>query len=153
MEFELPPDFKEFLESLNQNEVRYLLIGGYAVGLHGYPRATNDIDVVVGRDLDNARRVVNALKDFFGSADITPETFTKDRTLVVMGLEPLAIDILNYLEGADFDQAYGRRRSIRVEDIDVSVIGLEDLLANKRAVARPKDLDDVERLEKTQLPA
>jgi hypothetical protein len=149
MEFELPADFKEFLESLNRNDVRYLLIGGYAVGLHGYPRATNDIDVVVGSDEDNAARIINALDEFFGTTNLTPETFTRERSLLVMGVEPLAIDIINYLEGLDFDVAYGRRDVVRVEDIDVNLVAFEDLITNKRAVARPRDQDDIERLQKT----
>lgn len=148
MEFELPADFKEFLESLNRNKVRYLLTGGYAVGLHGYPRATNDIDVVVGSDRENAARTITALNDFFGSTDLTEEALTRDRSLLVAGVEPLAIDILNYLEGLDFDEAYERRDIVKVEDIEVNLIAFEDLLTNKRAVARPKDLADLDELER-----
>lgn len=148
MEFELPADFKEFLESLNRNNVRYLLTGGYAVGLYGYPRATNDIDVVVGRDDENAARTITALNEFFGDTKLTTETITRERNLLVMGVEPLAIDMLNYLEGLDFDIAYERRVVVKIEDIEVNVIALEDLVTNKRAVARPKDLIDADELER-----
>jgi hypothetical protein len=148
MEFELPADFKEFLDSLNRNNVRYLLTGGYAVGLHGYPRATNDIDVVVASDQENATRTINALNEFFGSTKLTAETFTRERSLLVMGVEPLAIDLLNYLEGLEFDEAYARRDIVKIEDIDVNLIAFEDLVVNKRAVARPKDLIDADELER-----
>ena len=149
MEFELPLDFKELLESLNRHEVRYLLIGGYAVGLHGYARSTNDIDLVVAADAENAQKVADALKDYgFGGSELSPELFTRTKSLVVMGNEPMAVDILNYLTGADFDEAFSRRKIISIEDIEVSVIGYADLIANKKSTGRLKDLADVEELEK-----
>ena len=145
MEFELPQDFKGFLESLNRHEVKYLLVGG----LHGYPRATNDMDVVVSDDPENAQRLVNALVNFgFGEAGLSESLFTKKHSLVVMGVEPLAIDILNYLEGCDFEDAYLRRQTVNVEDIQISLIAYDDLLSNKRSVARSKDLIDVDELQK-----
>jgi len=93
MGFVLPNDFKELLESLNKNRVRYLLVGGYAVGIYGYPRATNDLDIFVAANEENATRVVEALKEFgFGGESLTPELFTRKDSLVVLGVEPLAID-------------------------------------------------------------
>lgn len=149
MDFELPKDFKELLESLNQHNVKYLLIGGYAVGFHGYGRSTNDIDIVVSDDFENAQRVVNALTDFgFAPGDLSPELFTRKNSLVIMGVEPVAVDILNYLPGSDFDQAYERREIVKSEDIEVSLINYEDLIANKKASGRLQDLADVEKLEK-----
>ncbi len=149
MEFELPKDFKELLELLNRHRVRYLLIGGYAVGLHGYARATNDIDIVIADDSENAERVVDALTEFgFGGSELSPELFIRKGSLVVMGVEPVAIDILNYLTGGDFDQAYSRRRTVKAEDIEINLISYADLLANKKATGRLKDLADVEQLEK-----
>ena len=149
MEFELPKDFKELLELLNRHEVKYLLIGGYAVGLHGHARTTNDIDIAVADDEANVAKVANALEEFgFNAREAAVQLFSKPRSLVIMGVEPMAIDILNYIDGTTFDTAYGRRKSVRVEDIDVSLIGLEDLLLNKRYVGRLKDLADVEYLER-----
>ena len=149
MEFELPKDFKELLELLNRHEVKYLLIGGYAVGLHGHARTTNDIDIAVADDEANVAKVANALEEFgFNAREAAAQLFSKPRSLVIMGVEPMAIDILNYIDGTTFDTAYGRRKSVRVEDIDVSLIGLEDLLLNKRYVGRLKDLADVEYLER-----
>ena len=148
MEFELPKDFRELLESFNRHEVRYLLIGGYAVGLHGYPRSTTDIDIAVADDRQNAERIVSALAEFGFTSDVSPELFTRKDSLVVMGVEPVAVDILNYLNGLNFDESYSSRRVIRVEDIDVSVLSLEDLIRNKEETGRLKDLADVEELKR-----
>lgn len=96
MELELPKDFKEFLKSLNANGVKYLLIGGYAVGYYGYPRATNDIDIFVAKDAENARRLVERLSDFgFGGGQLSPELFTQEKSIVRMGIEPMKIEIAN----------------------------------------------------------
>ena len=149
MELELQQDFKELFKLLNENKVRYLLIGGYAVVVHGYVRNTNDIDIVVSDDRDNAQKVVDALSEFgFASSELQAELFTQKDSVVRMGVEPVKIEILNYLKGLHFDDAYERRKTIKVENIDINVVNLEDLLKNKRAVGRLKDLADVEELEK-----
>jgi predicted nucleotidyltransferase len=148
MELELEQDFKELLRLFNENGVKYLLIGGYAVSIHGYVRATNDIDLVVSNDPQNAQNVMNALVQFgFGNAGLSAELFTKEKSLVRMGVEPVKIELLNYLEGPGFVAAYERRKTIEVEDITIDVIGLEDLYANKAAVGRSQDLTDVEKLK------
>jgi predicted nucleotidyltransferase len=146
MEIELAPDFKELLKLFNQNKVKYLLIGGYAVSLHGFVRATNDIDLAVSDDLENARRIVKALSDFGFVSELRAELFTTKRSVVRMGIEPMKIEILNYLEGPGFDAAYERRKTVEVEDITIELIALEDLYANKTAVGRSQDLTDIERL-------
>ena len=149
MELELAKDFKELLKLLSDNRVRYLLIGGYAVVLHGYVRNTNDLDIVVSEDPDNAHRVIKALTEFgFGSDELDVNLFTQKGSLVRMGVEPVKIEILNYLEGTNFDDAYERRKRIKVEDIEIDVIGLDDLIANKRAVGRLRDISDIEELKK-----
>jgi predicted nucleotidyltransferase len=148
MELELAPDFKELLKLFNKNNVKYLLIGGYAVSIHGYVRATNDIDFAVASHAENARNIVAALTEFgFGSSGISVELFTRDRNVVRMGVPPGKIEILNYLEGPGFDAAYERRKTVEVENISINVIGLEDLCANKSAVGRPQDLVDVDKLK------
>jgi predicted nucleotidyltransferase len=147
MEIELAPDFKELLRLFNQNKVKYLLIGGYAVSLHGFVRATNDIDLAVSDDPENAQAVVNALHEFGFRSGVSTELFTTKRSVVRMGVEPVKIEILNYLEGPGFDAAYERRTSIKVEDITVDLIALDDLYANKAAVGRSQDLTDIERLK------
>jgi hypothetical protein len=147
MEFELPIDFKELLQLFDRHGVKYLLVGGYAVGLHGHVRATNDIDIVVAPDEENAEKVVTALLDF-GLADprLNKQISTTPRSLVVMGVEPFAVDIINYLEGVDFYEAYVRREVRQAEDIQISLISLKDLIANKTAVARDQDKLDVKEL-------
>ena len=148
MELELPQDFKELFKSLNENKVKYLLIGGYAVILHGYVRNTSDIDIVVSGDPENALNCFNALTEFgFGGTGLDVELFSRPDNLVRMGIEPMKIEIMNYIKGVDFVKAYERRVSIPVEDIELSVISLNDLLVNKKAVGRRQDLLDVEKLE------
>jgi hypothetical protein len=94
MDIELPFDFKEFLKLLNENGVRYLLIGGYAVGYHGYPRATNDMDVWIAIHPDNAQRVVNTLKEFgFDQPELTPELFLQKNKIIRMGHPPMRLEI------------------------------------------------------------
>lgn len=149
MEFELPDTFKELLESLNKNKVRYLLVGGYAVAMHGYPRATEDIDLFVSRDAGNAERVVQALDEFgLGGPELTTDIFTRENSLVIMGVAPLAVDILNYLKDIDFDSAYENRKIVTCEGIEINVISFDDLIRNKMAVGRHKDLSDVEYLNR-----
>ena len=145
----LPKDFRELLESLNERGVRYLLVGGYAVGHYGHSRSTNDIDFFVASDEVNARKIVFALEDFgFGTGELTSDLFTKQDSLVVMGVEPMAVDILNYLSGVDFEDAFIQRVTIDDDGLKIDIIAYDDLLTNKRAVARLKDLADVEYLER-----
>jgi hypothetical protein len=152
MELELNTDFKDLLKSLNSNRVRYLLIGGYAVILHGHPRLTNDLDVVIANDSDNIERCLDALRDFgFSGPDLTVELFAEPKNMVRMGVEPVKIEILNFLEGVEFDAAYERREVRAAEDIQIDLISLDDLLANKRAVGRDKDLLDVKELSKINI--
>ena len=125
------------------------MIGGYAVIVHGHPRLTNDLDVVIGAELENVERCLNALRDFgFSKTDLSPELFSMPKSLVRIGVEPVRIEILNYLEGVDFEAAYERRIVRPVEDTELYVISLPDLIANKRTVGRDKDLLDVKELLK-----
>lgn len=142
----LPKDFKEFLSLLNSNEVRYLLIGGYAVGFHGYVRATADMDVWVDRTPQNAERVVHVLREFgFTSAD--PDFFLQERKVARMGNPPMRIELLTGISGVEFVDCYSRRCSAVIDGIKVEVIGLADLLVNKKSSGRTKDLADTEELE------
>ncbi len=149
MELELPQDFKELFEYLNAEKVEYLLIGGYAVIAYGYVRNTSDIDVVVSDGIENATRLMRSLANFgFSETELKTELFTVPDSVVRMGIEPMKIEVLNYLKGVDFVDAYSRRNSVRVEDVDVDLIALPDLLANKRDVGRPKDIVDADELER-----
>jgi predicted nucleotidyltransferase len=146
MEIELPRDFKELFASLNANNVRYLLIGGYAVGVYGYSRTTNDIDIFVADDRENTHRLIAALNDFgVGSSDLS-QIFVEKRSLVEIGVEPVKVQLMNFADGIVFDEAFERSNIVEVEDIRITTIGRDDLIANKLASGRHKDLDDVERL-------
>lgn len=149
-QIELPPDFSEFLRLLNAHGVEYLLVGGYAVAIHGYPRATVDMDVWVAMQQANAQRIVAALDEFgFALPHLTAELFLGPERIVRMGVAPTRIEILTSLDGVDFDQCRLRSVSIELDGISVPVIGLADLRVNKRAAGRTKDLLDLENLPNT----
>lgn len=143
----LTDDFKEFLKSLNANHVEYLLVGGYAVGLHGYPRATIDLDVWVRPERGNARRVIAALRMFgFETTTLTEQLFIDLDSLVRFGVPPFRIEIMTAIDGVQFDPCHGRAVTFDVDGLSVPVISLTDLKTNKRAAGRHKDLDDLENL-------
>ena len=146
-QIEFPQDFSEFLKLLNAHRVEYLLIGGFAVALHGYPRATADMDVWVARNRLNAERLVSCLREFgFDTPNLTPELFDDPNRIVRMGVAPLRIEILTEIDGVNFKDCSARSINQSVDGELVPVISLEDLKANKRASGRAKDLDDLENL-------
>jgi predicted nucleotidyltransferase len=143
----LPDDFREFLKLCNSKRVKYLLIGGYAVGYYGYPRATGDMDVWIERSASNAKRVVAALEAFgFGVPELTVELFLEPGRIVRMGVPPLRLEILTDVSGVSFNSCYTARRRVVIDGIRVNVISLKHLKINKRASGRAKDLDDLEHL-------
>lgn len=147
MDLELPPDFKEFLSLLQSHGVKYLLIGGYAVGYHGYPRATNDMDIWVAIHPDNAERMVTVLREFgFDTPDLSSKLFLQDKSIVRMGLAPMRIEITTTISGVSFDECYAERVTDMIDGVEVSLIGLRHLKTNKKASGRHKDLDDLENL-------
>ncbi len=146
-QIEFPQDFSEFLKLLNAHHVEYLLIGGFAVAMHGYPRATADMDVWVARSRVNAERLVDCLRDFgFDTPDLTPELFDDPNRIIRMGVAPLRIEILTQIDGVDFDECAQRAETQLVDGALIRVIALNDLKVNKRASGRAKDLDDLEHL-------
>lgn len=143
----LTDDFKEFLRLLNANRVDYLLVGGYAVGLHGYPRATVDLDIWVRATPDNAQHIVEALRAFgFDLPSLQPRLFTDLRSIVRFGTPPFRIEIMTSIDGVNFDACRHRAATFDVEGVSVPVISLDDLKANKRAAGRNKDLADLDNL-------
>lgn len=146
MDITLPPDFKEFLKLFNDYKVRYLLIGGYAVGYYGYPRTTNDMDVWVALDRENAERVTAALKAFgFDTPELSPNLFLYDN-IVRMGVPPLRIEVLTAISGVSFDDCYAECVEEVFDGVPVNLISLPRLKQNKQASGRHKDLDDLEHL-------
>lgn len=143
----LPPDFKEFLRLLEGNEVEYLLIGGYAVGFHGYPRATVDMDIWVATTPDNAPRVVTVLKEFgFDVPELSPELFLTEDQVIRMGMPPVRLEILTSISGVTFEECYAERVVGELDGVPVNLISLRHLKLNKRASGRNKDLNDLENL-------
>lgn len=143
----LNPDFRDILSEFNARGVEYLLVGAYAVAVHGLPRATGDIDLWIRPTASNAKATLLALESFGASLDLlTPADFETPDRVVQLGVSPRRVDLLTSIDGVDFDTAWRDRISVRVDDIEVPTISLEHLIANKRAVARPQDLADADRL-------
>jgi predicted nucleotidyltransferase len=143
----LPADFREFLKLLNSRRVEYLLIGGYAVGYYGYPRATADMDIWIAMSAKNAEKLVRVLRDFgFGVAALRPELFLEADKIVRMGEPPLRIEILTTISGVSFRECYAKRKRVVLDRIRVNMLSLSDLKRNKAAAGRAKDLDDLEHL-------
>lgn len=143
----LTDDFKEFLKSLNARHVEYLVVGGYAVGLHGYPRATADIDIWVRSTAANAERVMAAVQDFgFSSPELRTELFLSPRCLVRFGVPPFRIELMTTIDGVEFDACQSRKVIFDIEGLTVPVISLADLKVNKQAAGRHRDLNDLENL-------
>jgi hypothetical protein len=145
------PDFEEFIASLNAHRVRYLIVGAYAVGFHARPRATKDIDVLVDRTPANARRVRVCLVSFLGgpAPNITLAKLQNPRTLIVLGVPPVRIDILTSIEGVpSFSAAWNRRAAGHYGATRAHFLSLNDLMAAKAATGRPQDLADLDVLER-----
>jgi len=145
----LNKDFKEFIELLNAHEVKYLVVGGYAVAYHGYPRYTKDLDFWIWMDHTNAQQVLSALKAFgFASLGLTIEDFLVADNVIQLGYPPNRIDLLTYLEGVPFETAYNRKERVDLEGTIVDFINVEDLITVKQQAGRLQDLADVEELNK-----
>ena len=143
----LAPDFKEFLQLLRSAKIEYLLIGGYAVGHYGFPRATGDLDIWIANHDENATRLVGALREFgFDVPELKKSLFQEPRHVVRMGVPPVRLEILSSIDGVNFQDCYPRRETVEMDGVEVDVISLADLKANKRASGRHQDLNDLEKL-------
>jgi hypothetical protein len=144
----LPPDFKEFIQCINSAGVEYMLVGGYAVGFHGAPRFTGDMDIWVADSSDNAAKLGQALEQFgFREPQVVSGAFFEKNSVFRIGRPPLQIDLLTEVSGRRFSDCYARRERLNADGVEISVIGLEDLKENKRAAGRAKDLGDLESLQ------
>jgi hypothetical protein len=138
---------REFIGLLNSHKADYLVVGGHAVAFHGHPRFTGDIDFFIRRTPPNAQRLLAALQDFgFGGLGITERDLLEPKRIVQLGQPPNRIDLLTSISGVDFDAAWDTRVESVMDDQPVCLIGWDELLRNKKAAGRPKDLTDVEKL-------
>ena len=144
---EVQEDFREFLALLNAHEVKFMIVGGYALAFHGAPRFTGDIDVFVKPDHENAKRIIKALADFgFSSLDLTINDFQDQNKVIQLGLPPVRIDIITSISGVTWEEADGSKEQGLFGDVSVSYIGKKQFITNKRATGRKKDLADIEAL-------
>ncbi len=144
----LSKDFKEFVALLKKHEAEYMIVGGYAVGVHGYPRYTGDLDIWLNPNVPNAERVLRAIADFgFGSFNLTVADLTKEDNVIQFGQPPLRIDLLTAIDGVTFDACYANRKEVTFDGLSMNFIGYHDLVINKKATGRHRDLDDVENMQ------
>ena len=144
----LNEDYKDMLRALHDENVRFILVGAYALAAHGYPRATMDIDIWVMPSPENAEAVLKALRRFGAPLHhLTKADLTKDGTIFQIGVAPRRIDIITAASGLCFEQSYQHSISVNIEGIDVRIPSVDDLIINKKATGRTKDLADAEALE------
>lgn len=145
----LNEDYKEILQNLSDNKVKFLIIGAYAMGAYGYPRATGDFDIWIENSPENSKKIYRALTQF-GSplAKITEKTFCEKNIVFQIGVTPKRIDIITAIDGVDFKKAYSHRKKIKLDEISVPFISLPDLIKNKLSTKREKDKLDAQYLSK-----
>jgi predicted nucleotidyltransferase len=145
----LAKDFEDFIKLLNDHDVQYMVVGGYALGFHGKPRYTGDLDIWIGISEDNAGKLIRVINDFgMASLGFTKEDFLRPGFVTQIGYPPLRIDILNAIDGIGFEEAYQNKQTITEDDLVIAYIGLNDLLANKIASGRKRDIDDIKAIKK-----
>jgi hypothetical protein len=143
-------DFSDLLRLFNDNNVKYLVIGGYAVIQYAEPRYTKDLDLWISTDVANAKAVFRALKEFGASlADLTEDDFAEEGYFYQMGVPPVRVDVLMGIPGLSFAEAWQRRVNVDFDDLSVSFIGKQDLITVKLASGRPQDLLDAKQLQQT----
>jgi predicted nucleotidyltransferase len=142
-------DYKDLLREFENAEVRYLIVGGYAVSEHTEPRYTKDLDLWVNKSPENAERIISALRSFGAPLrDVTVEEFESPGFAYQIGVPPSRIDILTELDGLMFEECWERRKSLLLDEINVHFISIPDLIVNKEIAARPHDLEDARKLRK-----
>jgi len=144
----LSQDFKEFVELLIKNSAEYLIVGGYAVGIHGHPRYTGDLDIWLNPTLENAKRILDSVNEFgFSSFGLSEMDFIKEGNIIQLGYPPLRIDLLTNIDGVTFAECYKNRKIVEIDTLLVNFIGYQDLIKNKQQSGRPRDLDDLNNLK------
>jgi hypothetical protein len=143
------PDYSDMLSALSEAGVEFLLVGAYAMAVHGLPRATGDIDLWLRPERDNAERAFEALRSFGAPLDeLTPEDLCREGTVFQIGIAPRRIDVLTAIDGVTFQEAWSSRLTVEFGDREVGVIGKAALIKNKRSTGRPRDLADADQLER-----
>lgn len=143
----LQKDLREFIELLNALEVRYVLVGGYAVAYHGYPRYTGDIDFFVDISGDNPQQLAKALRLFgFEDTGLNAQSFTTENQIIQLGVPPNRIDLITAVSGVTFEEAWSSREVGEIDGLPIPIISRELLKRNKQSSGRPKDLLDLEYL-------
>ena len=141
-------DFREFIELLIKHKAEYLIVGGYAVGIHGHPRYTGDLDIWLNPSPENAQLILKSVNEFgFSSYGLSQSDFTKPGNVIQLGYPPLRIDLLTEIDGVTFAECFLNRKEITVDGLQINFIGYRDLLKNKKETGRPRDIDDIENLK------
>ncbi|MBI3584530.1 MAG: hypothetical protein HY096_11380 [Nitrospinae bacterium] len=145
----LNEDYKEILQILLNNKAKFLIVGAYAMGAYGYPRATGDLDIWVEASPENSKKLCKSLSEF-GSPmnNITENTFTEKGIIFQIGVAPRRIDIITHIDGVSFEEAYKTKESIEIEDIQVPFLSKENLIKNKESTGREKDRLDADYLKR-----
>ena len=145
----LNEDYKEILQILLSNKVKFLVIGAYAMGAYGYPRATGDFDIWVEASPENSKKVFRSLAEFGAPLlDVTEKTFSPEGIVFQIGVAPRRIDITTYIDGVTFKESYKTKEIIKIENLSVPFISKSDLIKNKKSTGREKDQLDVKYLKK-----
>lgn len=146
----LEKDFEDFIQLLNKHKVAYMIVGGYALALHGRPRHTGDLDIWINISDDNATRMVTVLNDFgMGQLGFQKEDFLQPGYITQIGYPPLRIDILNSIDGISFEESLAGMQTLQLEDnLSIHFIGLADFLKNKQASGRKQDIADIKEIKK-----
>ncbi|MDQ6757579.1 MAG: nucleotidyltransferase [Bacteroidota bacterium] len=141
-------DFKEFIELLIKNKAEYLIVGGYAVGIHGHPRYTGDLDIWLNPTIQNAELILKSVNEFgFSSFKLSIEDFTKPGNVIQLGNPPLRIDLITEIDGVTFKECFKNRKEVTIGGLQINFIGYNDLLRNKKESGRPRDIDDIDKLK------
>ena len=145
----LDKDFEDFVFLLNKYDVNYMIIGGYALAFHGRPRHTGDLDIWIDVSEENAKKMFGVINEFgLTSLGLKVEDFLERGIITQIGYPPLRIDILNEIDGVEFNEAYQNKLIIDIDGLPISYISLDDLIKNKQVSGRQRDLSDVSELNK-----
>jgi len=149
MSMQKSQDFKEFIRLLHEYNVAYLIVGGYAYAIHAEPRFTKDLDILIERSRDNGKKILSVLQEFgFGSIDLSVEDIMTPEQVIQLGYAPIRIDLLTDISGVAFSDAWKNKVIAEYDGQKAYFIGNRELIKNKKAIGRPSDLEDVERLQK-----